>query len=129
MDNRMRLLSEELRNKSSSDAADWLIEKFPTDCEEYGDAIALMMHRSWKREDQVRLAKYYLRKQPFSSSKVYESFAAFMRLDRFLKVVREYLPNDEADRNLLVYHLGPVLKKYAKTDKEKEIVKMFMSEI
>ena len=128
MDNRIRLLSEDLRNKSSKDAADWLIEKFPTDCEEYGIAISLMTHRSWKREDQVRLAKYYLRKLPFSSSKVYEAFISFMQLERFLKVIREYLPDNEADRNLLAYHLSPVLKKHAKSDKEQEIVKEFMSE-
>jgi hypothetical protein len=125
----MRLLSEELRKKSSSDAADWLIEKFPTDSEEYGDAITLMAHRSWKRDDQVRLARYYLRKQPFSTSKIYEAFIKFMQFERFLRVVREYLPDNETDRDLLAYHLIPVLKKYAKTDKEREIVKVFMSEI
>jgi hypothetical protein len=129
MDKRIRLLSKDLRKKSSKDAADWLIEKFPTDCEEYGVAITLMTHRSWKREDQVRLAKYYLRKLPFSSSKVYEAFITFMQLERFLKVIREYLPDNEADRNLLAYHLNPVLKKHAKSDKEQEIVKVFMSEV
>lgn len=112
---------------ASEDAATWLMENYPVDAHNYGDAIALIPHRSWGRSDQIRLARHYLRKLPFASSRVYEAFASFMSLDLFVKIIKEYWPHDEADVSLLIYHLRPVLNKFARTDSDRAVVLSLVS--
>ena len=56
-----------LGEMSSKHAADWLVLTYPVGSAGYGSAIALITHRSWKRSDQIRLAKHYLSKLPFAS--------------------------------------------------------------
>ena len=127
MDDLMRKNTKELRRLTSEDAATWLIEQYPDETSEYGQAITLLSHRSWKKVDQLRLARYYLKNIPFASSKPYEVFASVMSLSNLLKVIQEYWPKKEKDCNLLLYHLKPVLTNKIKSATDKEIVNQFLS--
>lgn len=129
MDGRLKAISAELGQMTSAQAADWLIETYPVDGAEYGDAITLIPHRSWKRPDQLRLARHYLKKMPFASSRPYEAFASFMSFDLFMQVIKEQLPSSKEDVDLLLYHLSPVMKKIAKSDSDRELIRSFIAEI
>ena len=129
MDTQLKALSEKLGRMTSEEAADWLLTNYSVDKAGYGDAIALINHRSWQRPEQIRLAKHYFRKLPFASSKPYEAFASFMSLKLFLKTVEECMPVSEADKKLLLYHLSPVLQKVAKSDPDRELVAEFISHV
>lgn len=124
---KLKEMSAALGRMSSQDASDWLMQTYPAGSADYGDAMALMTHKSWKRADQVRLARHYLRKLPFASAKPYEVFLSFMKIDLFLKVIKEFLPSDSSDINLLIYHLRPALERAIKSDSDCELVKMFVS--
>jgi hypothetical protein len=128
MDNRLKTISAELNQMTSAQAADWLIENFPVDRTDYGDAITLIPHRSWKRSDQLRLARHYFQKIPFASPRPYEAFASFMSFDNLMKVIKEFLPSKREDIELLIYHFSPVLKKAAKTDGDLEVMRSFIAE-
>ena len=114
---------------SSSQAADWLLKTYPVEGQNYGDAIQLISHLSWKQADQIRLARHYLKKIPFASSKVYEVFASFMSFELFVKVLQEQLPINKSDIDLLLYHLRPVLEKYAKTSSDHVLINSFIAEL
>jgi|SRR6185312_14057337 len=129
MDSRLKILCEELGKMSSSQAADWLMTNYPVDKADYGDAITMLSHRSWKRPDQIRLAQHYLKKMPFASSKVYEAFASFMSFELFLKSINEQVPTDKSDIDLLLYYLLPVLEKSARSDVDRELVKSFIADV
>jgi hypothetical protein len=118
-----------LRRLSSEEAANWLIEQYPVESENYGEAIVLLAHRSWKKSDQFRLARYYFRRVPFASSRPYEIFASFMSLSSFIKVIQERVPLNKEDRSLLVYHLKPVLKKKVSSASDEEMVNKLLSDL
>jgi hypothetical protein len=125
MDDRLRAKCLELRKMTSNQAANWLIESYPVGDPDYGEAIQLLPHRSWKRADQIRLARYYLEKMPFASSRIYEVFASFMSLDVFLRVIRDHLARKTVDMDLLLYHLRPVLDRAVRTDQDRELLATF----
>lgn len=129
MDNELKTIAACIRGLSSQEAASWLMESYPVDALDYGNAIALLTHRSWKRADQVRLANYYLKKLPFASSRVYEAFASFMSIDLLIKILNEHLPKSSAEMSLLVYYVGPVLEKSVRTETDRELVRSFISEL
>jgi len=87
MDNNLKSEIEQLKGYDSEEAAQWLIDTYPFDSEEYWKAISLISHRSWKKGDQLKF------------------------LSNLIKVVREYVPSDSSDLDLLIYHLEPVLRK------------------
>lgn len=95
--------TKELRLLSSHDACQWLIENYPISHPDYGYAFYLMHHRSWKVQDQIFLADYYLQKIPFASSFPYEVFLSFMSINNFLKVLDKYVPFIEVDRKSLLF--------------------------
>jgi hypothetical protein len=111
---------------SSEEAAEWLIDRYPAGGTDWGDAIAILPHRSWKTADQVRLAHHYLRRLPFASAKAYEALASFMRISRFIAVLTDYVPDSDRDRDLFNYYVGPVLARAAKTPEDHEAVQRFM---
>ena len=82
MDERQRVLCAQLVSMSSDQAADW------------GEALLLIPHRTWKRSDQKRLAKYYFKKLPFSGPRGYESFATIMSIKLLLGCVAEAIPTE-----------------------------------
>jgi hypothetical protein len=65
---------------SYEDAATFLLEAFPLEALNHSEAFCVMVHSSWKRDDQIRLARCYLRKMPFASATPYREFASLMSL-------------------------------------------------
>ena len=129
MDQRLASLASDLRKMSSSEAAEWLIDRYPVGSAGWGEAITIMPHRSWKKADQVRLARHYLSRLPYANAKPYEVFASFMKISRLVDILRENTPNSAWDRKLLEYHVGRVLAQAIKKPEDREIVENFISEL
>jgi hypothetical protein len=111
---------------SSDQAADWLMTKYPIETADWGEALLLIPHRTWKRSDQKRLAKYYFRKLPFSGSRGYESFAAVMSIKLLVGCVAEAIPVEESRIELLLYYLIPVLNGAAKNESDRQLIRRFV---
>lgn len=126
MDARLRALSAQLRKMTSEDAATWLMETYPVHGD-YADAVDLLAHRSWKRPDQIRLARHYLSKMPFAGPKVYEAFASFMSFDLLLKILDECWPRASADADLAMYYVRRVLERSAKNESDRELIGNFVA--
>ncbi|WP_267112290.1 hypothetical protein [Xanthomonas sacchari] len=129
MNEKQRILCAQLAKMESEQAADWLMEKYPIESMDYGEALLLIPHRSWKRSDQKRLARYYFRKLPFASARGYEVFASFMSTGHLLDCVKERLPMSDFNTDLLLYHLIPVLNRFAKKDSDRKIIAEFIDEL
>lgn len=129
MNDRQKLLCAQLAKMSSEQAAEWLMTKYPVESIDYGEALLLIPHRSWKRSDQKRLAQYYFRKLPFSGARGYEAFASFMSVRAFLDCVKERLPMSASDASLLLYYLIPILDRAAKSDSDRQLIMSFINEI
>lgn len=127
--NNQTKLETKLKSLASEDAASYLMETFPIEAENYGEAFKVMGHRSWKKNDQLRLARFYLKKIPFANSKPYEVFASFMSLPNLISVVKEVVTNKPNDSDLLVYYVAPVLKHSIKTEKDRSLVEKFIVEL
>ena len=101
----------------SDEAATWLIENYKIADQHYGEVFTLIPHRSWEKDDQLRLARCFLQALPFASGRPYEAFASFMPIRTLVKVIRECLPNVAPDRiSLLQYYLCPLLRERAQTE-------------
>ncbi|NVZ21519.1 hypothetical protein [Pseudomonas costantinii] len=111
---------------SSDQAADWLITKYPIESADWGEALLLIPHRTWKRSDQKRLAKYYFKKLPFSGPRGYESFAAIMSIKLLLGCVAEAIPTEASRVELLLYYLIPALTGAAKNDSDRQLIRDFV---
>lgn len=107
---------ETIRAMDSSSAADWLIENLQ------GNGCIYVAKRTWKKEDQIKLAGYYLKSIPHASGICYESLLTIMPIRRFISVLKDYLPTKQNDIALLCYYLYPALEKHVKNDKDKAIV-------
>ncbi|HBO3528840.1 hypothetical protein N0655_28675 [Pseudomonas aeruginosa] len=129
MDERQKILCAQLVKMGSEQAAEWLINRYPVDSIDYGEALLLIPHRSWRRSDQKRLAQHYFRKLPFSGAGGYEAFASFMSVKTFLDCVRERLPMSASDASLLLYYLTPVLNKFAKNESDRQLIMNFLNEV
>ncbi|MEN1245474.1 hypothetical protein [Pseudomonas aeruginosa] len=129
MDERQKVLCAQFVKMGSEQAAEWLINRYPVDSIDYGEALLLIPHRSWRRSDQKRLAQHYFRKLPFSGAGGYEAFASFMSVKTFLDCVRERLPMSASDASLLLYYLTPVLNKFAKNESDRQLIMNFLNEI
>jgi len=122
-------ICESLRNMSSDEAATWLINEYKVENENWGEALILIPHRSWSKNDQIRLVEHYLTKIPFASSSGYESFLSFMSVNNFAKTIQKYLPTSKPDKDLLKYYLLPLLNRHASTEKDKNIVKELKNQL
>ncbi|WP_277223011.1 hypothetical protein [Pseudomonas indica] len=129
MNERQKLLCAQLAKMGSEQAAEWLMTQYPVDSTDYGEALLLIPHRSWKRSDQKRLAQYYFRKLPFSGARGYEAFASFMSVRTFLDCVKERLPMSASDASLLLYYLIPVLNRAAKNDSDRQLIMSLINEM
>lgn len=129
MDERLSDIRTNLSKMTSREAADWLLENYQTDRPDYGDAIVLISHLSFKKSDQARLARYYLKRLPFASQKVYQVFSSFMSLSLFVSIIKENIPESKADKSLLLYHLVPVLERLIKSPDDGAMVSALVSEI
>jgi hypothetical protein len=81
-----------IQGVSSEDAATWRMEHYPVDKDEFGYAIRAIAHRSWKKPDQIKLAKHYLKRIPFASARGYETFISVMSISSVVEVIYEYVP-------------------------------------
>lgn len=129
MDQHLKSAVNDLRKMGSSDAADWLIAHHPVDSESAGEALIIASHLSWKKADQLRLADHYLIKLPFASARPYEVFASMLPIHKLAAILKDRMPSEEADRDLLWYHAGPMLKRAVKTIQDHEAVQTLMSEV
>lgn len=129
MDARQAELCKQLSKMSSDQAADWLIDTYPIDSDEWGEAIFLLPHRSWKKTEQQRLANHFFKKLPFSGYRGYEAFASIMSVASMVGCVKKALPEDAARRELLLYYLVPVLRRSAKNDSDRRIIEDFVGGI
>jgi hypothetical protein len=107
---------------SSDEAATWLLNEYTFENENWGEALILITHRSWSKNDQIRLAEYYLKKIPFASAVGYESFLSFMSISNFTKTLQKYMPPSKSDKNLLKYYLIPILSRKVNSEIDKNIV-------
>lgn len=128
MDERLKAVLSDLRNKGSSEAADWLIGHYPAGGANSGEAFTIISHLSWKRSDQQRLADHYLSGLPFASARPYEVFASFMKVPLLIEIMRKYLPTGDR-RQLFEYHAAPVLTRAAKTPEDREAVDSFLADV
>jgi hypothetical protein len=129
MNNQLVQVGRELKSMESGAAAAYLIDNFPVSSPNYWFVFDLLKSRSWKRSDQVRLARYYLQKAPFADARPYEVFASFMSVELFMEVVRAVMPRGKSDIDLFVYHLKPVLLRMAKTGKDVGKVEALLIEL
>ncbi|WP_240202458.1 hypothetical protein [Pseudomonas sp. ICBG1301] len=120
-------LRKELAKMTSDQAAAWILSRYPLSSDNWGEALLLLPHRSWKRPEQKRLADYYFKKIPFSSARGYEAFASIMSIKLMVACINDALPKDPGRTELLFYHLIPVLKRFAKNDADRKIIEGFLS--
>jgi hypothetical protein len=128
MDERLRATISDLRRRGSSGAADWLMEEYPVGNSNSGEALTIILHLSWKKPDQQRLADHFLSGLPFASARPYEAFASFMSVPSLIEVMRKYLPSCDR-KQLFEYHVAPVLARAAKTPADREAVETFLAEV
>ena len=124
-----RQLLAHLRQKSSEEAANWLMEHYTLESGLSSEAIRLISHRSWKKVDQIRLADYYLQKAPFAHSYPYEVFASIMSTTTLVHSLGRHIPADPARRSLLAYFLNPLLRSCVRSNAEEEIVGKFLEQL
>lgn len=129
MDIKLKNLCAELLKKPSSEAADYLLKTYPLTNDMWWEALIVLPHRSWKREDQIRLIRHFFSQLPFASPAPYKAFLSFMSISVFLSEIRNLLPQKKEQLELLTYHLEPVLSYFAKTAKDKQAVLAFLAEL
>ena len=128
MDDNQRKLCAFIRALSSAEAATWIIDQYPLHSVDFGEAFILMPHRSWRREDQIKLANHYLKGIPFASERVYEAFLSFMSVPVFTRIVKNNLPDNKSDLSLLTYYLKPLLTKLVMDgNSEQEVRELFQA--
>jgi hypothetical protein len=105
------------------------MERYPVDGDNFGYAIGAISHRSWKKSDQIRLAKYYLKKVPFASARGYETFLSIMTIPKFINIISGYTPSDRSRASLLHYYIANPLQKKVKSGGDEKIVREFLDKL
>ena len=116
-----------LRRMAPNEASDWVLENFPSDDPEYGVVFDIIPKISWRKGDQEKLAKYYLKGMPFASGRVYGAFSKIMSIERFLRVAGECMPRKSEDVGLVLYYLIPVLNGIVKSDTDRARLDSFIA--
>lgn len=111
---------------SSEDALRSIFSSYPVDSEYYWMAFDLLSRRTWKRSDRIKIAKYYLKKMPFSGPKIYDFFSNFISVRDFIYALDENMPREANDRDLVFYFLLPILMRRVRTDKERVVFDNFL---
>ncbi|WP_157646577.1 hypothetical protein [Burkholderia ubonensis] len=109
------------------EAASWVIENFPSDDPSYGVVFDIIPKISWRKSDQEKLAKYYLRGMPFANDRAYRALSRVMSIERFLRISGEFMPKDSEDIDLVLYYLIPVLSGIIKSDFDRALLENFVS--
>lgn len=116
-----------LRRMAPNEASDWVLENFPSDDPEYGVVFDIIPRISWRKGDQEKLARYYLKGMPFASGRAYGALSKVMSIERFLKVVGECMPQNGEDINLVLYYLIPELNGIVKFDADRAYLDRFIA--
>jgi len=115
-----------LRKIDSHSAALWIVENYPISSINYGEGVRLLSGRSWKKNDQKLLAKYYFQKIPFADDYPYRIFSSFMSVANFVEIMVDFIPENKNKKDLLFYHIMSILKDKIKTDKDKKAFQMLI---
>jgi hypothetical protein len=113
----------------SDQAASWLMKRYPITDTSYGDVFPLIKSRSWLKNDQVLLAKYYLQRIPFSSPRPYEIFSSLLPIKTFISIIKDNISDNPDDISLLLYYLKPILQDKIKDKNNIEVVELFFKEL
>jgi len=118
-----------IRTLSSADAAAWVLEKYSPESDGGKVYPIVLAHRSWKKREQLILANAYLQNIPFASSRGYEDFLSFMSIPAFIRVTKDHLPDTPKDIGLVLYYLGPALRKYQRTPNDECAITEFIHDL
>ena len=111
--------SIKLRSMTSKEAANWIITNHSD------DGCFFVSKRSWLVEDQLILAKHFLRNIPHATGRCYENLLSVMSVKNFMKVVEMYPCDIKEENDLLSYYIFPALSNAEKSDKDKKIIERF----
>lgn len=118
-----------IKNLGAEEAVCWVLEKYSIENDDYGEVFGIIVHRSWPKREQMQLADYYLSKVPFSSERPYKAFLSFMSVKTFIGVLKKFVPDAAAERELLAYHLRPLLLPYSEAGNASVEVKNFIMDL
>ncbi|MFP3500981.1 hypothetical protein [Burkholderia sp. SIMBA_062] len=116
-----------LRRMAPNEASDWVLENFPSDDPEYGVVFDIIPKVSWRKGDQEKLAKYYLKGMPFASGRAYRALSKVMPAERFLRIAGECMPEKSEDVCLVLYYLIPALSEIVKSDADRAHLDSFIA--
>lgn len=121
MDERFRREAGHIRALHADEAAARILKTYPRGSLESGVGIQLIACRTWPKEEQFQLARYYFQGMPFASSRPYKCFLKVMSVKNFLLVLLECFPEEKSNADLLMYHLEPLIEGRVNTDSEKQL--------
>ncbi len=116
-----------LRSMKPGEASEWLLQNFPSNDPSYGAVFDIIPKISWRKNDQEKLAKYYLKGMPFANGRAYAALSKVMSLDRFLTVAEECMPQEKGDVELALYYLIPALNGVIKSDSDRVRLDSFVA--
>lgn len=123
-------ITKALKLLSSEEAAQFLINMFPIESDNYSEIFQYVSSYSWSRNSQMQLADYYLQKMPFATSKPYEIFLSYMSLNSFLPILLKHcVLASKEDCQLVSYHITPILTHHIKSDKDTRVVNDFLENL
>ena len=123
MNESQREASKELRAMSSAAAADWVISNHPK------DGCFFISKRSWRVDDQYKLAYHFLSSIPHASDNCYVQLLSVMSVSNFLKVIESQLERSKSSIDLLSYYVLPALENAGKTEKDNYLIKSFRQKL
>lgn len=120
----------ELRALGSEEAATYLMTRYGVECQYYFLCpLRLMLHCSWKRSDQVRLAHHFLLTKPFNEHvRSLENFASFMSLRLLIKLMREHMNMKVLDFWTFRNYVERVLTSKAKSERDTALVNQLIAD-
>lgn len=128
MEERRQRECEDFRALTSEEAATQLISRC-TDGNCDHNALLLLRCRTWKREDQDRLARHLLFRRPYIEQlHLLDRFASFMSLQLLVKLMREHKFVDALDLFQVRHVLEPKLMQMAKSVSEVSAIREMLAE-
>lgn len=127
MDANLQQQANALRSMASNEAAGWVLREYPLGSPDWGLALRLLDHLSFRRADWTRLARHYLAHAPYADDRAYRLFARALGIPRFLAVLGQVMPANSDRGDLLRYHLEPLLRDVQ--GKDREVADAFMAQV
>lgn len=126
MDAETRAIAADLRKRSSKEIADWLISNYPVGSPHSGRALVLLDHVTVRKADARRLAYHYLSQLPHAHDTAYKIFSKLLGPDELIAVARSHLPEEQSQRDLLLYHLLPILHGAARSPEHEDAMRQLL---